>query len=167
MTVFVALDYARLDINFYIVFLVVIVYIFLFGFAVGQNFVSPVKKLIQKAIEFKDGNLSSRLYMENKDEIGQLAVILNDLADKLEESRNTIKTTEKGVDIKVKARTEALEETITALEQKVKNRSFELERMINESKKMQEAMKDKELQMDQLKKEILTIKPKRASKKNA
>ncbi|MEK7562441.1 MAG: HAMP domain-containing protein [Patescibacteria group bacterium] len=138
ITVFIALDYGRLDTNFYIVFSIVVVYVFLFGFAVGQNFVSPLKKILQRAEELTRGNLSSRVYLESKDELGELAKVFNELADKLEENKSTIEATERGVDIKVKARTEALEETITALEQKVKNRSLELEKMINDSKKLKE-----------------------------
>lgn len=132
ITVFAALNYTNLDKNFYIVFSAVVIYIFLFGFATGQNFVQPVKRIIEKADELAKGNLSSRVYLENKDELGRLAVILNELGEKLEESKAAIEAAERGVDIKVKARTEVLEETITALEQKVKNRTLELERIQKE-----------------------------------
>jgi len=130
--VFVALNYNSLDANFYIVILAVAIYIFLFGFATGQSFSSPIRKLLERALELTKGDLSSRVYLESKDEIGALAKVLNDIAEKLEESKNIIEATEKGVDIKVKVRTEALEETITALEQKVKNRTLELEKTMNE-----------------------------------
>ncbi|MEK7080461.1 MAG: HAMP domain-containing protein [Patescibacteria group bacterium] len=156
--VFIALDYSVLNINFYIVFSVFVVYVFFFGFAIGQNFVSPLKKIIQRAYELTKGDLSSRVYLESKDELEELAKVFNELADKLEENKSTIEATEKGVDIKVKARTEALEETITALEQKVKNRTFELEKMISDSQKLQEGAKNKEIEMSELKKEINNFK---------
>ncbi len=162
ITVFAALDYSRLDINFYIVFSIVVVYVFLFGFAVGQNFVSPVKKILQRALDLSKGNLSSRVYLETKDELGELAKVFNELADKLEENKSIIEATEKRVDIKVKARTEALEETISALEQKVKNRTLELEKMINDSQKLQEGAKNKEAEISDLKKQMDGLKPKLA-----
>ena len=87
ITVFVALDYSRLDANFYIVFSIVIIYVFLFGFAIGQNFVSPLKKILQRAGELTKGDLSSRVYLESKDEIGELAKVFNEIADKLEENK--------------------------------------------------------------------------------
>lgn len=164
ITVFVALDYNRLDINFYIVFSIVIVYVFLFGFAVGQNFVSPLKKILQRAVELAKGDLSSRVYLESKDELGELARVFNEIADKLEENKSTIAATESGVNIKVKARTEALEETITALEQKVKNRTLELEKMINDSQRLQGEAKNKEAEIAELKKQISVLKPRSANR---
>ena len=162
ITVFVALDYSRLDANFYIVFSIVIIYVFLFGFAIGQNFVSPLKKILQRAGELTKGDLSSRVYLESKDEIGELAKVFNEIADKLEENKSTIEATENGVNIKVKARTEALEETITALEQKIKNRTLELEKMINDSQRLQEEAKRKEAEISELKKQIDNLKPRPA-----
>jgi len=159
ITVFVALDYNRIDANFYIVFSILVLYVFFFGFAIGQNFVSPIRKILERAVELTKGNLSSRVYLETKDELGELAKIFNELADKLEENKSTIEATEKGVDIKVKARTEALEETITALEQKVKNRTFELQKMISDSQKLQEGAKNKEVEISELKKQIDSLKP--------
>jgi len=157
ITVFVALDYSRLDANFYIVFLIVIFYVFFFGFAVGQNFVSPVKKILQKAGDLIRGDLSSRVYLGSKDELGDLAKVFNKIADKLEENKAIIETIEKGVDIKVKARTEALEETINALEQKVKNRTIELERLIEEASSLHTNIKNKETEAVQLKEELACL----------
>jgi len=156
--VFVALDYSRLDFNFYMVFSILIIYVFFFGFAIGQNFVSPLKKILQRAVELTKGDLSSRVYLESKDELGELAKVFNELADKLEENKSTIEATEKGVDIKVKARTESLEETIMALEQKIKNRTFELEKMISDSQKLQKDAKNKEIEVGELRQEINSFK---------
>ena len=156
--VFVALDYSRLDFNFYMVFSILIIYVFFFGFAIGQNFVSPLKKILQRAVELTKGDLSSRVYLESKDELGELAKVFNELADKLEENKSTIEATEKGVDIKVKARTESLEETIMALEQKIKNRTFELEKMISDFQKLQKDAKNKEIEVGELRQEINSFK---------
>lgn len=135
IVIFMALESDKLNASFYIVFLLIAIYVFLFGFATGQKFSSPVKKILQKATDLSEGNLATRVYIEDKDELGELARIFNRIAEGLEESRNKTEKSEKSVDIKVRARTQALEETICALEQKVKNRTIELERLISELEK--------------------------------
>lgn len=158
ITIFIALNYERLDANFYIVFALTAIYIFLFGFATGQRFAVPVKKLLKRATDLSEGDLTTRIYLETKDEFGDLAKIFNKIADELEESRSKTETTEKSVGIRVKARTQALEETINALEQKVKNRTLELQRIVDESEKIQEKTKVKETETEQLKKELNNLK---------
>jgi len=73
--VFMALNYNQLELSFYVILLLLSVYIFSFGFAVGQNFVSPIKELLKKARELSRGNLSSRVYLRTKDELTELAEI--------------------------------------------------------------------------------------------
>ncbi|MBI3631706.1 MAG: HAMP domain-containing protein [Candidatus Staskawiczbacteria bacterium] len=158
ITIFIALNYEKLDMNFYIVFTLVTIYIFFFGFATGQRFTMPVKKLLKRATDLSEGDLTARIYLENKDEFGDLAKVFNKIADELEESRSQTEATEKSVGIKVKAKTQALEETINALEQKVKNRTLELQKMIDESNKIQEKTKNKEVEAEQLKKELSRLK---------
>lgn len=159
ITIFVALDYEKLELSFYIVFLLLAIYIFFFGFLTGQRFSSPVKKLIQRATDLVEGDLSARVYLENnKDEFGQLAQIFNRIAEDLEKSRNENVQTEKSVDLKVKAKTQALEEIINALEQKVKNRSFELEKIIGESEKLQNQAETREAEVSGLRRELNDLK---------
>jgi nitrate/nitrite-specific signal transduction histidine kinase len=137
MVVFVALDYEKLEIGFYIVFFLLAIYVFFFGFATGQSFSSPVKKLLERANEIKSGNLSSRAYLETKDELSELARVFNEIAEDLESSHIQNENMEKSVDIKVRARTKSLEETINALEQKIKNRTIELQRLTDSFEKLQ------------------------------
>jgi len=59
--------------------------------------------------------------LETKDELSDLAKIFNKIAESLEESRGKEETAGRSADIKVKAKTQELEETINALEQKVQN----------------------------------------------
>jgi chromosome segregation ATPase len=77
----------------------------------------------------------------------ELAEIYNRLAEKLKESRDKEKAAEGSIDIKVRAKTQSLEETIGALEQKVQNRTIELEKTLKEIEalKMQLKVKDAEL----------------------
>ena len=165
---FIALNYQTLTLNFYIILGFLIAYIFLFGFATGQNFASPIKKLLQKADDLSNGDLKSRFYLQSKDEIGELARVFNKIAQEFEENKNKTDTLEKSVDIKVKARTEALEETINALEQKIKNRTFELQRIAKELEALQkqprlneEEIVDLRNQVKDLKKELFGIEVKK------
>ena len=107
IAVFIAIDHERLDPNFYIILSLLAVYVFCFGFATGHTFASPVKKLLDRATELSKGNLSSRVYLETKDELAELAKVFNKIADELQESYAQKENTEKSVDIKVKARTQA------------------------------------------------------------
>jgi nitrogen fixation/metabolism regulation signal transduction histidine kinase len=126
-------DYHKLSTSFYIVSLFLAVFVFSSGLAIGQRLSSPVKAILDKAVELSKGNLSSRVYLESKDELAELAKILNQLAEELQVSRDLVAKAEQSVSIKVKARTQDLEETINALEQKVRNRTIELEKIIKES----------------------------------
>lgn len=136
MAIFTALDYNQLNATFYIVFLLLIVFVFFFGISTGQNFSSPIKKILDKANDLSRGNLSSRVYLETKDELAELANTFNKIAEELEESHQQQESSEKSIGIKVKARTQELEERINALDQKVKNRTIELERMTAELNKL-------------------------------
>jgi len=103
ITVFIAINYDKLQNSFYIVLFFLAIYIFSFGFAIGQSFTSPIKKLLEKATELSKGNLSSRAYIESKDELAELAAVFNKIADELQESQVQGENAEKSVDIKVRA----------------------------------------------------------------
>lgn len=160
MAVFISIEHSKLDASFYMVFAMVIFFVFFFGLSIGQKFTSPIKKLLDEARELNKGNLSRRVYLETKDELAELANVFNKLAEDLETSHAQEQNTEKSVDIKVRVRTQELEETINALEQKVKNRTIELERLIAESNKLQEDTKNKGFETAQLKKELEDFKQK-------
>jgi len=157
IVIFVSLNYEQLGLTFYVVLLFLSVYIFSFGFAVGQNFSSPIKKLLEKATELSKGNLSSRVYLHTKDELSELANIINKIAEELEESHIDSKIIEKTADVKAKARTQVLEESVNALEQKVRSRTTELERILGESRILQRHIKEKETEITRLKKEITKL----------
>ncbi|MCX6723906.1 MAG: HAMP domain-containing protein [Candidatus Staskawiczbacteria bacterium] len=160
IAVFIALNYERLEPGFYFILILFTIYVFFFGFATGQNITSPVKKILDGARELSKGDLSSRVYLETKDELSELAKIFNKIAEELEVSHQQGEEVEKSIGIKVMARTKELEETINALEQKVKNRTIELERLIEESNKLQEDVKGKKEETTQLRKELGDFKQK-------
>lgn len=167
IAVFMALNYNQLGLSFYIILLLLSIYVFSFGFAIGQGLSSPIKKILEKARELSGGNLSSRVYLQTKDELSELAELLNKIAEELEESHIDEEIIERTAEMKAKARTESLNETITALEQKIRNRTAELEKIIGESQNLQKQVKAKEIEITQLRKEIngLSVKPKKRNTK--
>ena len=141
IVVFMAFNYDQLNAGFFIVIFLLLVYVFSFSFASGRSLSSPVEKILEKAKELSQGNLSSRVYLETKDELSELAVAFNKIAEELQAIHEQEGNTEKSVNIKVKARTIELEETINALEQKVRNRTAELEKLLKQSDKLQAPLK--------------------------
>jgi methyl-accepting chemotaxis protein len=161
ITIFIALDSEQKNGAFYFVLFLIAVALFFFGYATGERFASPVQELLRRANRLNDGDLSNRIYLDTRDEIEELAKVFNKLAEKLEESCEREKNTESSVDIKVRAKTQALEETIGALEQKVRNRTIELERLSKNSETLQGQMKEKEKQVEDLKQELDELKPRK------
>jgi len=160
VVVFFATNHENFEPLFYLVLLFLAIYIFFFGLATGQNLATPVKKILTGATKLSEGNLSSRVYLETKDELADLATVLNKIADELEANRQEQENVEKSVGVKVRAKTKELEEVITALEQKVKNRTIELERLIEESNRLQEVIKNRGGETEKLKKELNNFKQK-------
>jgi len=157
ITIFIALDYERINASFYIVLFFVAIYVFFFGYATGEKFASPVQELLEKANQLTQGNLSNRIYLNTKDELAELAEVFNKLALELEESTNREKNAEKSLDIKIRAKTQALEETINALEQKVKNRTIELDRATNELEALKQQLKNKETEISGFKQKLKSL----------
>lgn len=158
VVIFIALNYRILSITFYVILALLLCYIFLFGFATGQNLAKPVKRLLQRADELSKGDLKTRLYLDGKDEIGELARVFNKIAEELERSKSETVTLKRSVDMKVQARTQALEETINALEQKVRNRAIEFQKMNGDWEKFQWQLKSKEVEVADLRDQILKLK---------
>jgi len=137
--VFMSIGYENIPTSFYVVFVLLFIFVFFFGLAVGQRYSAIMKKVLGGASELSRGNLSSRVYLESKDELAELAKTINKIAEELEASREREACTEQSVNIKVQAKTQDLQETINALEQKVKNRTIEIERLTAELNKFKKA----------------------------
>lgn len=164
IVVFMALNYQSADISFYIMLSILIVYIFLFGFAIGQNFSSPVKKMLKAADNLNKGDLKSRFYMESKDELGELAGVFNRIADNLEESRYETQKMKKSVDMKVRAKTQELGEVIGALEKKVQNRTIDNQRMLVKINELQQQAISREKEFVGLKNQVGALRKNQVSK---
>ena len=144
IVVFLAVNSESFEPSLYVIVLFLVIFVFFFGLSTGQNLSSPIRKILDRAEDLSKGNLSSRVYVDSKDELSELANVFNKLAEELKVSHDQEENTEKSVGIKVRARTKDLEETINALEQKVENRTIELGRLIEEANKLREAAKKKD-----------------------
>lgn len=158
IVVFTALYFESLTIEIYAIFTLVAIFIFLFGFAIGQRFSSPVKQLLEKAEQLSRGNLDSRIYLETKDEFEELSKAFNKIAEDLKESCANVEKAEGIADLKIRAKTKDLEETVSALEQKVKNRAADIQKIITESESLQNLIKSRETEIIELKKELKELK---------
>jgi methyl-accepting chemotaxis protein len=152
IAIFIAIDYDQLRPESYLVLFLVVVTIFFFGYATGERFASPLRNLIEKANNINTENLGQKIYMDTRDEMEELAEIYNRLAEKLKESLDKEKAAEGSIDIKVRAKTQSLEETISALEQKVQNRTIELEKNLKEIEALRVQLKVKDAELTGLKK---------------
>jgi methyl-accepting chemotaxis protein len=142
ISIFIALNYETLQLDFYIVLLLLTFFVFFFGYAIGQKIGAPVKQMLERATDISNGDLSVRISVGTKDEMEGLAQIFNKIAEDLQRTRTQEENTQKSVDLKVRAKTQILQETISALEQKVRNRSIETERLMREIEALQQKMKE-------------------------
>ena len=86
--------------------------------------------------------------------------IFNKIADKLEESKYENEKIKKSVSIKVEAQTQSLKEIISALEQKVQNRTLEVQTMVNDLEECKKSSKAKEVELIEFKNQITNLKTK-------
>jgi methyl-accepting chemotaxis protein len=103
---------------------------------VYKKAVTPLIKLTSTAAEITAGNLSSRVKINSKDEIGELASTFNDMVSTLNKTVSELKDSRSGLEIKIKERTS------------------ELEARNEELKKFNEMFVGRELKMIKLKKEL-------------
>lgn len=146
MVIFTALAYDSLTPNFYIVLLPLIIFLLLFGFAIGQNMAFPILELLQDAYYFLKGEYGAKHLRERKDELGQLAKAFSKIAQELDKNKSEVKS----LDLKIHLRTKALEEIIKLLEQKLKNRTADFQKMADGWERSQNQLKFRD-------KEILTL----------
>jgi len=161
IVVFIAATYQILDANFYIILIPLTAFLFLFGFAAGQKFALPVRELLKDADYLSKGNLKVRFNPKDRDELGQLAKVFNKVAEEFEQSKSEIET----LDTKVKLRTETLEGIINVLEQKIKNRTLESQRTVEDLEKAQIQLELKDKEITDLKNQAANLKATRTRRK--
>lgn len=118
------------------VLLILIVSITVTVFFMQSIIINPLKKILLGLEQVNKGVLSTKIDIKNKDEIGKIANVFNSMTQDLEISKKK------------------LEEYSGTLEQKIIERTTELNSKLNELEKMNKLMVDRELKMIDLKKQI-------------
>lgn len=154
IVIFIALVYQQLNFQSYLIILLLLIFTFLFSFAISQRFVFPIKKLIRRASKLSEGSLKTRIYLETKDEFEQLANIFNQIAEELEKSHSLVEKTKYTVNIKIRAKTKELENVIESLEQKLKDKAREFQGMADRFEEFRKLEKEQELEIIELKKAL-------------
>jgi len=112
-----------------LIIVIVSIVVFFVSIYLARNITRPIARLTRTATEISGGNLSRRIEVTSKDEIGVLAQSFNQM-------------------------TENLAEAYAGLEQKVKQRTAELEKEVAERKRAEEkikaSLKEKELLLQEI-----------------
>ncbi len=104
---------------FGLTFFVIIIGI-LVAFLLLRVIVRPIEKLVLGTQKIAKGDLSYRVEVKSKDEIGDLAFAFNEMAEELKKSRDRIEDYSKTLEQKVEERTKQLKEAQTQLIQSAK-----------------------------------------------
>ena len=123
--------------------------------------VNPINKLTAIAKRASSGDLTGRVKVTSKDEIGYLSAVFNDMLTVIDEfqkeSKVNLKKLEElnlGLEQKVKDRTQELEKVKAGLENTVAERTNELEKKLVELERFHDLTVGRELKMVELKKKI-------------
>lgn len=112
------------------------------GYFFSNTLSAPIIKLKDIAIDISRGNLKTTIDIKSKDEIGELAAAFNQMTCNLLQSQQEIKKYSHD------------------LEQKVAERTMELNKKLEEIEKMNSLVVNRELKMIELKKEVGELKNK-------
>jgi methyl-accepting chemotaxis protein len=134
-------------------FLFVIVMATLFTVLFTGRLLKPLKRLLDIVQEVGRGNLEVKARVGVNDEIGDLATEFNLMIDRLKLARESLQEDKKVLEIKVKARTNELEELNLSLDEKVKDRTIELQSRVEELERFHRLTVGREIKMLELKKE--------------
>ena len=129
----------------------------LLGFAmiiILRNIVDPIKKITRSCEDVKRGNLDIELGTGWKTEIGELAETFNEMIKDIKESRSKLEEAKDVLEIRVRARTQELQDLANSLEGQVKERTNDLREKIKQLEVFNHLAIDRELKMAKLKEEI-------------
>lgn len=150
------------------VFMVIIIII---SGLLARSILKPLQLLKEAAEKLGQGDMSSRVTIHTKDELGVLAQTFNSMADNVKEARSVLEAkiqertlelekAKKGLEETVTLRTTELEKAKKGLGETVRARTQEIQNKLEELKKVNAVMVDRELKMVELKNEIVTLKQK-------
>ena len=148
---------------FFFVFVLVIILSILFVNATLKQ----LRNLLFAVKEIQTGKKGIRAQIEGDDELAFLSKEFNKMIENIEKSHEILEDEKKTLDIRIKARTRELTEINQLLEEKVRERTRELQQKIDELEKFHQLTVGREMKMIELKKEIKKLKQELAEfKKN-
>lgn len=141
----------------------------LFAFVFTKILLKPLDNLKDAVREIAKGDLSVRAEITSKDEIGDIALAFNDMAEyvskytknleaEVKERTTELEKTKIGLEKMVEERTVELEETKNGLEKIVEESTKQLSEKLKEAEEMNTLMVGRELKMIELKDEIAKLK---------
>lgn len=162
---FSALNYQNLDRNYYMIISLLTIYICLFGLAMGQSFAKPVKTMLDNVNNMKNGNPKGRIDVTTKDEVEEVAKTFNKVTRGFEETKTNLEASRNQAEIKFKTKAILSDQIIDALEEKIKNRSLDLEKATKELEVSKEQLRLKNVEIEGLKKQVMLLDAKHSKKK--
>lgn len=102
------------------------------AFAISRSISNPIRKLRTAAIEIGRGDLSKRVQVESKDEIGELAVSFNQMTDELQKRNEQLETANEEL--------RASNEELRATEEELRAANEELQSANDELREAQEQL---------------------------
>jgi len=143
----------------------------LLGIYLSKRITKPIEQLTVTSQAIAGGNLALRTEVTSQDEVGQLAVAFNEMADRLsayttelerkvEERTKELEEAKKVLEIKVEARTRELKDLTERQEEIIEERTKEIHERMKELEKFHRLAVGRELKMIELKEEIKRLKQK-------
>jgi PAS domain S-box-containing protein len=112
-----------------------------FGLWLARRLAKPILTLSEGAKTIAAGHFDARVVVTSRDEIGALAHVLNQMADALQENRNTLQA-------EVAEAQKSVVHANSELDRRVGERTAQLVAEIDERKKAEEAARESEAQLD-------------------
>lgn len=148
---FAALEYQNLTFSLYNIIGFLIAFIFLFGVAMGQNFSAPVDEILDTADNISKGNMKKfNLKNKTKDEIEELAKIFDKITQNFQNTKDEVESLKRSAELKFRTKALLSDQVIVALEEKIKNRTADLQRAILELDNLRQQMSLKDQQIAEL-----------------